>query len=502
MSSLLRLESVSKSFTGTRALDDVSLTVEAGEIRALLGANGAGKSTLIKIMAGVESVDSGRILIDGSEAVGGDSRIAFVHQDLGLIEDMTVAENVAIARGYARSSGLIKWGAVRDRAASILDIMAVDVDPDAPIASLSRADKSLVAIARAAGGDPKILVLDEPTASLPVADVSSMFDVLRLLADRGVGMIFVSHRLDEVFEIAHSVTVLRDGRKVDEERVSDVDMRRLITGIVGREHTTYRSPDTNAGDVVLQARQLGTDVSGPVDLAFRAGEIVGLIGLRGGGQESIGRALAGAVPGASGSVDVAGSLVTKPSPKAMLDRGVAFVTSKREDESLAPTLTIAENMFINPAGTKRRWHEFQSPRAEVTRARNLIEDFGIKAPDPEAGILTLSGGNQQKVVIARQLTTHPKVLIAEEPTMGVDVGSKSEIYAQLGDAVKGGCCVVVIATDLDEVAAICHRAIVFSRGRVVEHIDREGLTVPNLTRAVEGDASQGRPDPNKKAETA
>src|SRR5258705_8084628 len=331
------MRGVSKHFGGTQALIDAGIDVGAGEIVALLGENGAGKSTLIKILAGVHALDSGTVTYRGREVTHAHALrrlpIAFIHQDLGLIEWMTVAENISLMLGFPRRFGMIDWKAARARAEAALKVVGADIDPERRVHHLTRTEKSLVAIARALAADAEILVLDEPTASLPANEVARLFTALRLLRARGVGMIYVSHRLDEVFEIADRMVILRDGRVVCQRRVSEVSPGECVLLIVGREPSqVFRRPPRHEGSARLVFERVTTDCAGPLDCRMRAGEVVGLVRLRGAGQESMGRALFGLSPIAGGRILLDGEAVAPSSPRHAIARGINLVCADRMGE--------------------------------------------------------------------------------------------------------------------------------------------------------------------------
>jgi ribose transport system ATP-binding protein len=491
----LRFDGIVKSFGGTQALKGVSFGVRRGEIVALLGENGAGKSTLIKILSGIHKADSGAIAIDGAPYHAGrrdkSHAVSFIHQDLGLIEWMTVAENVGLARGFARSSlfgraGVIDWARSAKAARDALSLIGCDMDPDTRIQSLSRTEKSLVAIARALAVDCDFLVLDEPTASLPADEVERLFAAMRSLKARGVGMIYVSHRLDEVFRVADRVVVLRDGRLVGEEEIALTSPARLIEMIVGRStfdafHKGHRRP----GPVRVAVSGLKTAQAGPVDFEARQGELLGLVGLRGAGQESIGRALFGAAEH-QGVIALDGETLDLASPHAALSRGIGLMARDRGEESIAPSLSVRENLFLNPAALGRSPFSPLSPGAEAQKAIGLGASLDLRPNDPALAIEGLSGGNQQKVVVGRWLATERRLLVAEDPTAGVDVGAKAEIYGLIARALDNGLAVIVVSTDFEEVAQICHRALVFNRGRIVAELAGEALTMEAVIMAASG----------------
>ena len=490
---LLQVVGASKQFGATRALDDVSLQIDGGEIVALLGENGAGKSTLIKALAGVYALDAGSIRFRGQDTSEGLHRmpIAFIHQDLGLIEWMTVAENICLALGYPRRLGMVHWRKARERAAHALAVVGAEIHPDARVSSLSRTEKSLVAIGRALAADVELLVLDEPTASLPANEVFRLFATLRRLRGQGVGMIYVSHRLDEVFQIADRIAVLRDGRLVGERRTAATTPEELILLIVGREPSqVFRRPVQRVGDALLQLEGLVVDDVGPIEGALHAGEIVGLIGLRGAGQETVGRALFGLAPRSAGRILLEGHPIAPASPRAAMAAGINLVGADRITESIVPNLNVRENLYLNPRAGRRDAPGYIQPGREHADAFRLGYDIGLRPNNPELPIEWLSGGNQQKVVLGRWLHLQGKVYIFEDPTAGVDVGAKVEIYRLFDVALKRGAAILLVSTDFEEVAKVCHRALVFNRGRVVAELAVGDISARNLLAAASASIGQ------------
>ncbi len=492
-SPLLEIIGASKQFGATRALDNVSLRVGRGEIVALLGENGAGKSTLIKALAGVHTLDAGNVRFDRRQRP--DSRehlpVAFIHQDLGLIEWMTVAENICLALGYPRRWGLVDWQTARQRAAQALSVVGSDIDPDARVNSLSRTEKSLVAISRALAAHVELLVLDEPTASLPADEVARLFSSLRRQRERGVGMIYVSHRLDEVFEIADRIVVLRDGRVVGTRATAATNPEEVIRLIVGREPSqVFHVPARRADAARLEMRDFVLDGVGPVDCRLRAGEIVGLIGLRGAGQESVGRALFGLARPTRGRILLDGRPIAPASPRQAMRAGINLVCADRIADSMAPTLSVRENLFLNPQAATSSSSRVLWPRREHAAAFSLGQQIGLRPNDPALPIEWLSGGNQQKVVLGRWLHLNGKVYILEDPTAGVDVGAKADIYGLFDVALKRGAVILLVSTDFEEVAKICHRALVFDRGRVAAELAGSNLSIENLLAAASASIGQ------------
>ena len=486
----LTIRGLHKTFGATRAVQDVDLTLPHGEILALLGQNGAGKSTLVKILAGVIEADSGEVLLHGKPYDLKHDRhaIAFIHQDLGLIEWMTVAENIAMAQGYVRRFGLVDWDAVEAQARKSLARIAPAIDPRKRVSDLSRAEKSLVAIARAVGVKASVLVLDEPTASLPKDDVETLFSVLRGLKKDGVSMIYVSHRLDEIFAISDCLLVLRDGRVADSRRTAQSNPQSLVSSIIGRTPESVfvlpQRPDSGPdSEEVLDCRDLAGETVGPVSFSVRRGEIVGLVGLRGAGHEVISRILIGAEPMTAGRITIHGKPLDNSSPSRAIAGGIGIIAADRIAESVAPGLSVRENMYLNPPAFGCNLLSRRLPRVETEECREAGRRVGLVPNAPDEPIESLSGGNQQKVVLSRWIRIAPDVLILEDPTAGVDVGAKNEIYRLLALQLAAGQAILLISTDFEEVAAICHRALVFRNGRIESEIDAGAMSVETVTLA-------------------
>lgn len=483
----LLFDRIVKSFGGTRALKGVSLKVERGEIVALLGENGAGKSTLIKVLGGIHRPDEGGVFIDGTAYAheagkAGGQKVAFIHQDLGLIEWMSVAENIALALGYAKSGRRIDWTATEAKADAALKLVEAEFSSTARVSSLTRTQKSLVAIARALAADCDYLVLDEPTASLPADEVERLFAALRPLKSKGVGMIYVSHRLDEIFRIADRVAVLRDGQMVGMRPIDHTTPEELVSLIVGRKAREIARPAVQDGPAILNVDGLRTPAVGPVSFQIRRGELLGLAGLRGAGHENIGRALFGVIPH-EGRILLEGAEPDLRTAQTAMRSGIGLVARDRVGESVAPGMAIRENAFLNPSATGRGLLSFLGAKREEAMARAIGTRVGLSPNDPTLAIEALSGGNQQKVVVGRWLDSGRRLMITEDPTAGVDVGAKAEIYHLLYQALASGMGVLVVSTDFEEIANICHRAIVFSRGLPVAELTGIELSTESLIQA-------------------
>ena len=485
---VLGLQSLTKEFAGIRVLDAVDLDLCRGEIHALVGENGSGKSTLVKIVAGVYRQDGGAVFVDGRRIAAGNAAdgTAFIHQDLGLVGTMTVAENVALLTGYPRRRGLISWRRLSRRAAEILRAVGLDVDPALPLHLLSAAEQSLVAIARALAVAPKVLVLDEPTATLPEHDVATLFDALSRLKQQGLAILYVSHRLDEVFRIADIVTVLRDGKRVLTRPISTLTSADLIQGITGQLPREIPEMARASGrKAILSVVDLEVGTGGPMSFHVAEGEVFALVGLRGAGHESIGRAIFGDVAVGGGVMTLDGERVSFHTVGAAIRHGVGLVPGDRHAEGVALGMSVGENLVLNPhtSGTGSRWI---GTRTERARWMSILARYDVRPRDGSRLIDHLSGGNQQKVVLARWMAIVSRLLILEDPTTGVDVGAKVEIYTLVAELLQKGCSVLLISTDFEEVTRIAHRALIVRSGRPTAELTREQLSISALTAAATG----------------
>jgi ribose transport system ATP-binding protein len=476
--SIISIRNVSKRFGATQALSNVSLEINTHEVLALLGANGAGKSTIIKILAKIYTADSGEITGPDNSPIE-DMKFAFIHQDLGLVEWMSVGESVALGSEYPRKNGLISWSGVRAMAEEALKSVAPHIDVNELISGLSRADRSLVAIARALYAESDVLVLDEPTASLPAEDCEQLFSVLRRLRDSGVAIVYVSHRLDEIFKVADRVTVLRDGFVVEDGAISVFDPSSLVRAIVGRETVSFDLGEITAGNPLLEVSALSGENVRSATFAMKEGEVLGLIGLNGAGQREVGRMIAGAMPHFGGSIHLRGREVQGNIADIVL-HGISLITSSRAEEGLAMGLTVRENILPNLRVRGLKAFSWVRAKNELTEAQELTERFNVKPRDTELAIATLSGGNQQKVILSRWLSIPRSLIVLEEPTAGVDVGAKGDIYRLIHETTQNDLSVLLVSTDFEEVALMAHRALVFSDGEIVAELQRNEITVENL----------------------
>jgi rhamnose transport system ATP-binding protein len=492
------LSGISKRFGATAALTDVSLELLPGEIHALVGENGAGKSTLVKILAGVHQPDSGTILLEGEPTVihgPAQSRalgIAVVHQEPRLFPDLTVAENVFI--GHAPSGVLrsIDWRAMRKAAQALFAELDVQFDVGAPVRGLSMADQQLIEIAKALSVEASVLILDEPTASLSAHEVERLFTIVRRLRDRGVAIMFVSHRLDEVFALCDSATVFRDGRHVITAPTAGLTTADLIRHMVGRTVSLFPKVENPIGDVLLEVSGL-TRVGVFRDISFdvRAGEIVGLAGLVGAGRTEVARVLFGIDRRDSGEVKLAGTPVAFSSPSAAMSAGIAYLPEDRHQEGLVLDFSIAHNVTlpILPRLFPRLLVREGTERAVATEH---TEQFNVRMTGVDQEVGALSGGNQQKVVLAKWLASGPRVLILDEPTRGIDIGAKVEVHRLIADLAAQGLAIILISSDLPEVLAMSDRIIVLHEGRITAEIPRDQASQERVMFAATGtEASHG-----------
>jgi ribose transport system ATP-binding protein len=488
---LLVVEGLVKDFGGQRALDGVDFEVRAAEIHALLGENGAGKSTLIKILAGVHSADAGSITIGGERVpdnhLPADVRrlgVHFVHQDLGLVESLSVAENVALETGYVRRRGLVSHSATRRRVADLLEEVGCDVSPGVLVGELRQAERVMVAVARAFAGDARVIVLDEVTASLPGPEATRLAESLRLARRDGVGLVFVTHRITEIFDLADRVTVLRDGRKVATADMEDVDHDRVVEWIVGRklaqEDFHAAEPDAHE-DAILEVDALaGAGLTSDVSFRVRPGEVFALTGLIGSGAVDVARLLGGAAQPTSGRAVLNGEELPLGDPASLWNAGVAYVPGDRQAEGTFAGLSVRENLFpgrIGRVGDPR----VRRPSREKAAGRALLERFQVRPEGClERPLSMLSGGNQQKVVFGRAMRSLPRLLVLDDPTAGVDIGSRAELYTLLRAAAEEGMAVLLVSSDFEEVAALADRALVMRHGHVAAELRGESITRERL----------------------
>ncbi len=492
---VLEMCHMSKAFPGVQALKDVSLSVRRGEVHALVGENGAGKSTLMKILAGALAADAGEILIDGQKVEIIDPitalnlGISMIYQELNLVPSISVAENIFLGQlPAALNWGHLDWNALNIAADELLQHLHVDVSPRAMVRHLSVAKKQMVEIAKALSTKAKIIIMDEPTSALTLAETQNLFDIIRNLKARGVAVIFITHRLVEIFAIADRVTVMRDGQHIATRDIREVDEPAIVAMMVGRELTTlFPKVEAHLGDVVLEVRNLTkAGLLSDINLHVRSGEIVGLAGLVGAGRTDLAKAIFGIAPADSGEILVGGVPRTIGSPQDAIQLGLGFVPEDRKEEALVLPRPVRDNITLTIID-KLSWLGFSvRARQEQQLVSSYIENLGIKTPGSMQLVRNLSGGNQQKVIIARWLAAQPKVLIMDEPTRGIDVGAKAEIHALMGKLAQQGVGILMISSELPEILGVSDRVVVMHQGRITGEFLRSQVTQEAIMKAATG----------------
>lgn len=486
---LLSMRDITKRFPGVTALDGVTFDVNGGEVHALVGENGAGKSTLMKIMSGVYPDFEGEMLLMGQPVAFHDTRaalragIAMIHQELNLIPELSVYENIFLGREVKSRMGVIDRRAMRRASESLMAELGLDSDPNQSISQLRVGQQQLVEIAKALSLNSRIIIMDEPTSALTDSEVSHLFEVIKALRERGVGVIYISHRLNEIFSVTDRITVLRDGKLVGSALTSEFSRARLISMMVGRDlDVLYPKEDVPVGDVVLRVENLtytesGHKVLDDISLEVRKGEIVGVSGLMGAGRTQLLEALFGVYPPSaiSGQVWLNGQPVRFASPGDAIDHGVGLVAEDRKQQSLVLERSVAENASL--AALKRFTNRLTviRQRAEREAVRGMVKSLNIKTPGIETEVNTLSGGNQQKVVLAKFMLTDIVLFLLDEPTRGIDVGAKAEIYSLVNQMAKDGVAFLVVSSEMPELLAVCDRLYVLCEGRMTGAFVREAF---------------------------
>ncbi len=490
---IVELRGVAKSYGAVRALHDGDIALRAGEVRALMGENGAGKSTLVKVLGGVVRRDDGEMLVDGaavdfhSPHDARDAGIAVIYQEPTLFPDLSVEENVVMGYHPLGSLRRIDRGAVRRTVSGLLDRLGVRLDPERPVRGLSIADQQIVEIAKALSFDARVLIMDEPTAALSGPEVERLFTVVRALREEGAAILFISHRLDEVFAICDTVTVMRDGAVVHDAPISAMTPDEMVRRMVGRELSAlYPKQDTQVGDTVLSVQRLTREgVFADVSLEVRAGEVVALAGLVGAGRSEVARAIFGIDKPDAGRVEVDGKRLAAGRPLAAMRAGIGFVPEDRRQQGLVMDLSIARNATMTRTSKLARFGLIRRA-AENELAREWAARLQLRFHrlDDPAGFL--SGGNQQKVVLAKWLATEPRLLIVDEPTRGIDVGTKAEVHRLIGELAGRGVAVLMISSELPEVLGVADRVLVMHEGRLVEELSRAEADEERVIRAATG----------------
>ena len=489
----IEVRAIYRRFGSTQALDGASLALRPGEVHALIGENGAGKSTLIKIMTGVDQPDAGEILVDQepislASALDGQARgIVAIYQEPMIFPDLSVAENIFI--GHRDRGRTVDRGAMRRDAEAVLKRLGIELDVEQPARGLTVAEQQTVEIAKAITLKARVLIMDEPTASLSANETRRLFRIVESLRQDGVAILFISHRMDEVFEIADRITILRDGRWIRTVARGELSREAAIRDMVGRDvGDFFKRSRHDPGEVVLEARGLGrTGVFTGVEFAVRAGEVLGFAGLVGARRTDVGLALFGIAPADEGEILLDGRPVTIAGPREALRLGIAYTTEDRRALGLILRMSIRSNLTL-PA--LRRYESrlgFIRGSAEAATAREYLDRLRIRASSIDAPAGSLSGGNQQKVVLSKWLNTSPRVLILDEPTRGIDVGAKADVHRLIDDLARGGMAVILISSDLPEVLHMSDRILVMREGRQMAILDHESATAESVLAAAMGE---------------
>ena len=495
----LRVQNITKVFPGVKALDDVSIDLQKGEILSLVGENGAGKSTLMKVLSGTYPYGSysGKVLVDGKEvriydAQGAEKNgIGMIPQELNIQLDMTVAENIML--GHWPKNGLfVNWKQLKSKAADTMQSLGVHIDVDMSMRSLNASMQQLVCIARALVSNPRILILDEPTAALTLEEVDKLMKVVYKLRDEGISCIYISHKLDEVFSISDRVVVMRNGAVVSQYKKEEIEPSRIIADMIGREMSDFY-PESNKqfGKEMLRIENFvvphpfspNKNIIDGVSFSVRKGEILGLAGLVGSGRSELLRAVYGALTKRSGDVYIDGEKCLCRDPGEAIKNGIFMVSEDRKHDGYAGNMTIRENITLSILNKISR-RSFVQRKKEDEIVDKYFKYLSIKAPSPETCILNLSGGNQQKVIISRALATDMKVLFLDEPTRGIDVGAKAEIYKIINELAENGLCIVVISSEMPELISICDRFVALKDGRIVGEFQKAEVNEQILMEAV------------------
>ncbi|UCC52271.1 MAG: sugar ABC transporter ATP-binding protein [Anaerolineaceae bacterium] len=497
---LLQMESISKSFPGVQALENVTFDVQPGEIHALVGENGAGKSTLMKALTGAQPAEEGQITWQGQQVeinTPSDAQnlgISMIHQELSLLPYRTVGQNIYLGREPKwHIPGAIDWNTLYAQSDALLQRLNLDVDSRSEVQFLSIAQQQMVEVAKALSLDATLIAMDEPTSSLTERETEVLFDVMRALKDQGVAIIFISHRLEEVFEISDRVTVLRDGRHIATEPTADLTHNQVVTLMVGRElEDMYHYSKTEQRDEILEAQNLsdGKDLK-DASLALHGGEILGIAGLIGAGRTALAETLFGIRHNTEGRVLLAGENVRIRSPKQAIKQGMGFVPEDRKLQGLFLNMAVRENVTMSSMDLVTNLGFVNFTKAKSI-ADEFVEKLDIRTPSVTQNVRNLSGGNQQKVIIARWLTLKPRVLMLDEPTRGVDVGAKAEIHALMRDLARQGVAVLMISSDLPEVLGVSDRILVMHEGRVTGEFDRDEATQDIIMHAATGGNQNAR----------
>ena len=485
----LRVTGINKSFAGVHALADINMSVEKGEVRCLLGENGCGKSTLIKIISGVYTPDSGSIEIEGESfsslqpVQAMQKGVQVIYQDFSIFPNLTVADNIAMNTFRVHNKKVVNWNEIRKRAKTALDHLGVDIDLDVKAEALSVADKQVVAICRAIIQDAKLIIMDEPTTALTKKEVSALLKIIQQLKEEGIAVIFVTHKLEEVMDVTDTVTILRNGKMViDGEKTSEFDLSKFAYYMTGREIIDDPFvPEITDGEEMLRLEHLSLkDGFEDVSLTINRGDILGVTGLLGSGRTEFAQCLFGQYPATKGKIYIEGKEVRISSVDAAIENGIGYVPEDRLTEGLFLNKSISSNIYVSVLDVYKKGMGVSDTKKLQEVGETWVKNLSIKTPDAENLVSTLSGGNQQRVVLAKWLARNPKVLILNGPTVGVDIGSKAEIHKVVRNLANSGMAVIIISDDIPEVLTNCNKVAVMKMGRIVGQYKSSELTNESL----------------------
>lgn len=490
---VLEMKNITKEFPGVKALKGVDFRIHKGRVMALLGENGAGKSTLMKIMTGVYKKTSGEIYYESKKVDFKDPKesqakgIAIIHQELNLVDQLTIGENIFLGREPRNKFGKINWKSLYSEAQTLLDKLGVEEDPRTLVGELSVGKQQMVEIAKALSLNAKVIVMDEPTDALTDKETVSLFKVIRELRDEGKSLVYISHRLKEIFEICDDVTILRDGTFIDERPIEDINEDIMIELMVGRKLTEqFPKIESKVGDVILEVKNLKNKYLNNVSFNIKKGEILGISGLMGAGRTELAQSIYGNIPIDKGEVHIGGKLANIKHPKDAIKAGISYVSEDRKGNGLILDLSIKENMHISALKDLAGFLGKIDKNKESSISQKYIDSMSIKTPSMNQLVKNLSGGNQQKVSIAKSLMTMPNVLILDEPTRGVDVGAKKEIYDLINAYKKEGMSIIMISSEIPEIMGMSDRILVMHEGRITGEINGDNASQESIMRCAVG----------------
>lgn len=490
----IEMKGIDKSFGTNQVLKNAGFLLRDGEVHALMGENGAGKSTLMKILTGVYTRDAGTVIVDGKEVEYHNPQeaekagIVFIYQELNVMFDLTVEENLFMGKEITKGFGICDKKAMRKKAKEVLDMMGVDINPAAVMSELSVGQQQMIEICKALMVDAKVIIMDEPTAALTQSETDALFKVIHSLRKKGVSMVYISHRMEEIFELCDRITVLRDGSYIGTEEIKDIDMNDIVKMMIGREiGERFPARDVKLGQEVLKVEKLTSPgVFHDISFSVRAGEVLGVSGLMGAGRTEIMQAIFGNLPLESGKIYIDGKETVIKNPEAAMKAGIGFITEDRKTEGLMLEKSIEENISLANLGKVSGKNHVLSSSAEDALVKKGIEEFHIRCFGPSHECGNLSGGNQQKVVLAKWIYTEPKILILDEPTRGVDIGAKKEIYSVINEMAAKGVAIIMVSSELPEVLGMSDRVMVVREGEVRGIIGKEEANQENVMTLATG----------------